>query len=764
MLDDSKLTLDSYVEDAYLQYALAVVKGRALAQVEDGLKPVQRRILYAMQQLGLRSTAKAVKSARVVGDVLGKYHPHGDQSVYDALVRMAQPFTLRYPLIEGQGNFGSLDGDTAAAMRYTEAKLSPFAELLLTELGQGTVDYGANYDGTLQEPELSPSRLPMLLLNGTMGIAVGMAADVPPHNLREVALACVRVVADPQASLDDVLGHILGPDFPGGGQLVSSPAEVRSVYSSGRGSLRCRARWVKEELARGQWQIVVTELPYQVSTKKILEQIDTLTNPQPPAGKKAITQQQANLKLVGLDFLEKVVDESDKDHSIRLVIVPRNSKVDADAMMAFLLANTSLEDTVSLNMTLIGRDGKPSTKGLLTVLQEWAQFRLVTVRRRTEHELDGVNKRIHILEGRLTVFLNLEQVIRTIREAEDPKVELMSQFALSDVQADDILEMRLRQLNKLEGFKLEKELDELRAEQVRLTKLLSSEKAMRELITKEVQADAAKFGDDRRTVIKPELRVQQASVVRSVVEEDLTVVVTRNLWVKAYKGKGLSEDAFTLKPGDAVAFKVETSTVHSVVLLDTLGRAYSFAASAVPTGRGDGSPLSTFVEIQPEAKPFAFMAGTGDEWVVFSGQRGYGFKAQLKNLVARQRSGKAFLVLEPEEAPLPPVVLPQGQPYLGCGSSEGKLLAFAADEVKALPNGGKGVMLMALDEPYRVSALVLASETGLQASCQAAGAGKAVSLDLKGDEWLKYVGRRARKGAFLPKKAVLVAAAPKEAV
>ncbi len=754
MFNDNKLTLDSYAEDAYLQYALAVVKARALAQVQDGLKPVQRRILYAMLQLGLRSTAKAVKSARVVGDVLGKYHPHGDQSVYDALVRMAQPFTMRYPLIEGQGNFGSLDGDTAAAMRYTEAKLSPLAELLLAELGQGTVDYSANYDGTLQEPTLSPARLPMLLLNGTMGIAVGMAADVPPHNLREVVGACVKVVRDRETTLDDILQDILGPDFPGGGQLVSSPSEIRSVYDSGRGTLRCRARWVREDLARGQWQIVVTELPYQVSTKKVLEQIDALTNPVPPSGKKAITQQQANLKLVSLDFLEKVVDESDKDNSIRLVIVPRNSKVDPDAMMAFLLANTSLEESVSFNMTLIGLDGKPSTKGVLQVLREWAEFRVVTLRRRTEYELDVVQKRIHILEGRHLVFLNLDAVIKTIREAEEPKDELMRKFGLSEIQSDDILEMRLRQLNKLEGFKLEKELKELRAEMARLAKILSADSELRAVVVKELQSDAAKYGDDRRTLIKPEAKATQAAQVRTVVEEDLTVVVTKNLWVKAYKGKGLADDVFSVKQGDSVAFKVETSTVHQVLMLDTKGRAYSFPASAVPSGRGDGSPLSTFVEVQNGARPFTFLSGTGEEHALFAGQSGYGYVAQLKNLVGRQRSGKSFLVLDDQEMPMQPLVLPDLTGYVALGSSEGKLLAFKLDEVKALPNGGKGVMLMAFDAPHQLRTLLLTQADGLSAAVRDEK-NKVTRLKLTGDEWLKYVGRRARKGAFLPKKGIL---------
>ncbi len=749
-----ELVLHQYTENVYLEYALATVKGRALAQVQDGLKPVQRRILHTMRQLGLSPTTKPVKSARVVGDVLGKYHPHGDQAAYDAMVRMAQDFTLRYPLIQGQGNFGSRDGDSAAAMRYTEATLSPFADLLLRELGQGTVDFSPNYDGTLQEPDLTPARLPMLLLNGTMGIAVGMASDIPPHNLREVAQASIVVMKNPEATLDDVLEHILGPDFPGGGHLVSAPEDIKSVYASGRGGLRCRARWVKEDLARGQWQMVITELPYQVSTKQILEQLDTLTNPQPPAGKKTITQQQSNLKQLALEYLERASDESDKDNPMRLVLVPRTSKVDPELMMAFLLANTSLEDSVSVNMTLVGLDGRPRQTPLLTVLKEWAQYRLETVRRRCEYELEGALKRIHILEGRMAVYLNLDEVIKTIRTAEDPKADLMSKFGLSEVQADDILEMRLRQLNKLEGLKIEKELDELNKTVARLRELLGNEVLMRSEIVSELQADCDKYADDRRTLVKHEPRTQAVVLARTVVEEDLTIVVSKNLWVKGYKGKGLAEDSFAFKAGDSLAFKVETSTVHQVLVLDSKGRAYSFASSVVATGRGDGAPLSTLIEMQPGAKPFAILSGTGEETYLFCGANGYGYTAQAKNLVGRQRSGKAFLTLDEGESPLPPLLIPSSEAYLACGSTEGKLLAFPAKEVKALPNGGKGVMLMALDAPV-VLAAVMTTEAGAFNATGRIEGGKSVPLKLLGDEWMKHVGKRARKGAFLPKKAVL---------
>lgn len=748
----TQLNLSRYAEDAYLQYAITTVKDRALAQVEDGLKPVQRRILYAMRLLGLNPSAKPVKSARVVGDVLGKFHPHGDSSVYDAMVRMAQDFTLRYPLIEGQGNFGSLDGDSAAAMRYTETRLSAFSELLLAELGQGTVDFNPNYDGTLQEPRLLPSRLPFLLLNGTMGIAVGMAADIAPHNLREVAEACILVVENPAVSLDQVLQHILGPDFPGGGQLVSPPEDIKNVYSAGRGTLRCRARWVKEDLARSQWQIVLTELPYQVSTRKILEQLDVLTNPSPPAGKKTITQQQANLKQLALEYLEKAVDESDKDNRIRLVLTPRNSKVDPELMMAFLLANTSLEDTVSMNMTLVGLDGRPKTMGLMDVLGEWSTYRLSTVRRRTAHELDVARKRIHILEGRMSVFLNLTAVIQAIRESDEPKADLMAKFALSEIQSEDILEMRLRQLNRLEGFKLEKELSELRKEEARLVKLLASDKDIRALIVTELRVDSGKAADDRRTLIKPTASARLAVQARTVVDEPLTVVVSKNLWVKAYKGHALPDDSFTFKQGDGPGFKVQTKSVHPVVVLDTKGRAYSFACADVPSGRGEGIPLGALIDLQAGAKLLALLSGSGEEEFVFAGDQGCGFRAPLKNLVARPKAGKSFVaVADGEVALLPQPVLIGEAGYLVCASSVGKLLAFALAEVPVRPNGGKGSVLMALGEGETMPKLWLTPGEPFSFPAVSA-AGKPVAMTLKGEHWLKHVSRRGKKGSMLAKK------------
>lgn len=749
-----QLVLHTYSARAYLQYALAVVKDRALAEVADGQKPVQRRILYAMRQLGLTADAKPVKSARIVGDVLGKYHPHGDSAAYGAMVRMGQDFSLRYPLIAKQGNFGSLDGDPPAAMRYTEARLSPIAELLLSELGQGTVDFKPNYDGSSQEPELLPARLPFLLLNGTTGIAVGMASDIPSHNLREVAQASAAMVENPDITTEQLLDLMPGPDFPGGAQLISSRAEVLAAYESGRGSLRMRARWRREDLARGQYNIIVYELPYQVSCKAILEQLDALTNPQPPAGKKSITQQQENLKRIALDFLDKATDESGKEDAVRLVLSPRTSKVDADALMNFLFANTSLEDTVTVNMTHMGLDGSPQTRGLKHILGEWVSFRFETVRRRTQFNLDRTQERIHILDGRMTVYLNLDAVIKIIREAEEPKQELMDGFKLSEIQATDILDMRLRQLNKLEGIKLEKELDELRREAARLEALLKSPAAMRKLIVKEIGEDAQRFGDDRRTFIKTEARAVGATVVaRNVADEELTVIVSKNLWVRAKTGHELDETTLAYKPGDERFVVLKTRTLWPVVFLDSKGRTYSVQASDIPVSRGDGVPLSTLIDIQDGAKIVQALSTNPEQVYLFAGQTGYGFVAQLKSLVATRKAGKAFLTLKDGEQPMAPVALPTtGEGFVLVGSGNGRLLAFPPSEVKALPNGGQGVMLMVLEEGERLSAVAYAAGTPITLNVEGKGAG---TVTLKGEEWSKYVLHRARKGYQLPKKAVM---------
>lgn len=469
------LLLGQYAERAYLEYAMSVVKGRALPEVSDGQKPVQRRILFAMRDMGLTAGAKPVKSARVVGEILGKYHPHGDSSAYEAMVRMAQDFTLRYPLIDGIGNFGSRDGDGAAAMRYTEARLTPIAELLLSEINQGTVDFVPNYDGAFDEPVHLPARLPIVLLNGASGIAVGMATEIPSHNLNEVTQAAIALLKKPTLETADLMQYIPAPDFAGGGQIITPADELRRIYETGKGSVRVRARYEIEKLARGQWRVIVTELPPNANSAKILAEIEEQTNPKPKAGKKQLNQDQLNTKKLMLDLIDRVRDESDGEHPVRLVFEPKSSRIDTDTFINTLMAQTSLEGNVSMNLVMMGLDNRPAQKNLKTILQEWLDFRVVTVTRRLKFRLNQVEKRLHILEGRLKVFLHIDEVIKVIRESDDPKVDLMSAFGLTEIQAEDILEIRLRQLARLEGFKLEKELNELREEQGRLNILLGDE-------------------------------------------------------------------------------------------------------------------------------------------------------------------------------------------------------------------------------------------------------------------------------------------------
>lgn len=495
--DDGSIDLAEYTHQVYLRYAISVVKGRALPSVSDGEKPVQRRILYAMHRLGLTPGAKPVKSARVVGDVIGKYHPHGDSASYEAMVRMAQDFVLRYPLIDGQGNFGSRDGDSPAAMRYTEVRLTKYAELLLSEVDAGTVDFRPNYDGSEQEPVDLPARLPLLLLNGASGIAVGMATECLPHNMREVGNAAIALMHNPLMTVDEVLQHVQGPDFPGGGQLISSAKEIREAYATGRGIFRVRARWTIEQQARGQWRMVVHELPPGVSVKKVLEEIGEFADPQVKTGKKDLSVEQKQMKQLFLDALETVRDESGKDASVRIVLEPRSSRMPQEQFIALLLAHTSLETTIPANMVAIGLDGRPNQKNILQLLTEWVQFRTTTVTRRSRTRLNQVQKRLHILEGRMVVLLNIDEVIRVIREADDPKADLMAQFGITEIQADDILEIRLRQLARLEAIRIEKEMSELKTEEDGLEFVLSNAMAMRDMIIGEIETDVKKHGDDR---------------------------------------------------------------------------------------------------------------------------------------------------------------------------------------------------------------------------------------------------------------------------
>jgi topoisomerase IV subunit A len=739
------LTLAQYAQQAYLEYALSVVKGRALPACSDGQKPVQRRILFTMERMGLAFAgtggAKAVKSARVVGDVLGKYHPHGDQAAYDALVRMAQDFSQRYPLIDGQGNFGSRDGDGAAAMRYTEARLSPYARLLLDELDMGTVDFQPNYDGEFEEPKELPARLPFVLLNGASGIAVGMATEVPSHNLREVAAAAVALLKNDKLSDDELFSLLPGPDYPGGGQLISSAEEIRTAYSNGRGSLKLRARWKIEDLARGQWQLVVNELPHGVSAQKVLEEIEELTNPKVKAGKKTVTPEQLQLKGTVLAVLDKVRDESSKDAPVRLVIEPKSRTIDQQDLINTLLAHTSLETSASLNLTMVGGDGRPMQKTLRTILTEWLQFRLGTVTRRTQHRLDKVRDRIHVLEGRHQILLHIDEVIRIIRNSDEPKPALIERFKLSDRQAEDILELRLRQLARLEFLKIEQELKQLREEATKLEEILSNPASLRRTVVKEIEADAKQFGDERRTLIQEDKRA--VAEVR-IVDEPVTVVVSLKGWVRALKGHEVDPAALAFKSGDSLYGVFPCRTVDPLVVLGSNGRAYSVPVSALPGGRGDGQPITTLIELESGTQIAHYFAGAASQRLVLAGTGGFGLVAEVGDLVGRQKAGKSFLSLEGQELPLPPAVVPAGAHQLACLTLNGRMLTFSMDELKHQPKGGRGLTLMDLEaKDALISVAAFAQALLVQGSGRG---GKAKEEVLKGAALAGHAGKRAKKG------------------
>lgn len=748
--DDGQMDLASYAQRAYLEYALSVVKGRALPDVSDGQKPVQRRILYSMWRMGLGfggggSGPKPVKSARVVGDVLGRFHPHGDQAAYDALVRMAQDFAQRYPLIDGQGNFGSRDGDGAAAMRYTEARLARISDLLLDEIDQGTVEFVLNYDGSTQEPVVLPARLPFTLLNGASGIAVGLATEIPSHNLREVAEACVALVKNPKLTDEELLAILPGPDYPGGGQLISSAADIAEAYATGRGSLKVRSRWKIEELARGQWQMVVTELPPGVSAQKVLEEIEELTNPKVKAGKKALSADQVQLKQTVLAVLDAVRDESSKDAPVRLVFEPRTSKIEVGELTTTLLAHTSLETSAPINMTMVGLDGKPVQKSLRQVLAEWIDFRQRTIERRSRHRLDKVLDRIHILEGRQLVLLNIDEVIAIIRASDEPKAALIARFRLSDRQAEDILEIRLRQLARLEAIKIEQELKQLRDEQKKLEEILGSPAALRRLMIKEIEADAKQFGDARRTLIQAE---KKAVAEVRVLDEPVTVVVSQKGWVRARQGHGHDVGGFAFKAGDGLYGAFECRTVDTLLAFGSNGRVYSVPVSVLPGARGDGQPLTTFIDLDSGTQLVHYFAGAAGAWLLLSSSGGYGFLATVENMVSRQKGGKAFLSVGQGETvcrPSPANVAPQAPATHVCCVSTGKhLLTFEIGELKAMPNGGRGLMLMDLGPKEE-----LAGAAAYTASVRITGLGRG---DKEREETLEVrslnnaKGHRGRKG------------------
>lgn len=742
--NDDGLLLADYAEQAYLDYAVSVVKGRALPEVADGQKPVQRRILYAMRAMGLAHDARPVKSARVVGDVLGKYHPHGDQAAYEAMVRMAQDFTLRYPLIDGHGNFGSRDGDNAAAMRYTEARLTAFASVLLDELDEGTVDFLPNYDGSQREPQLLPARLPVVLLNGASGIAVGLATEIPSHNLREIARACVALLKTPTLSDAALFDLVPGPDFSGGGQIISAADEIGHVYESGRGSIKVRARWRFEEMARGQWQWVVTELPPGVSARKILEEVEDRTNPKLKAGRKSLTAEQQQCRALVLGLLDTVRDESGKQAPVRLVFEPKTSRIDRNEFVTTLLAQTSMETSVAINLVCIGADSRPGQRGLRRMLEEWLRFRARTLTRRTRFRFEKASDRIHVLEGRMVVYLNVERVVETIREAEEPRVALMRRFDLSERQADDILDMRLRQLARLEGFKIEKELTEKKAERGALEELLNSPAAFRRMTIREIEADAKRYGDERRTLIEP---AERAVLETRVVDEPVTVVISQKGWVRARQGHEHDPSQFGFKPGDGLYDIVACRSVDDLVALCDNGRVHTVPVANLPSARGDGQPVNSLTDIAPGAHVAHMVVGAAGDRYVVGTRGGYGFLATVGDMTSRQRAGKQFVTVGAGDALLRPLPVRPSDRQLALLTRHGRFLVIDLDELKSLPSGGRGTVLMGVDGGDALAQWVCVGSDGISAS--GVYRKKETSLTLDTRDLADYVGRRARKGKLL---------------
>ena len=743
---DDHLLLGQYAERAYLEYAMSVVKGRALPDVRDGQKPVQRRILYAMRDMGLTPGAKPVKSARGVGEILGKYHPHGDASAYDAMVRMAQDFTLRYPLIDGVGNFGSRDGDGAAAMRYTEARLTPIAQLLLSEIHMGTVDFVPNYDGAFEEPVSLPARLPMVLLNGASGIAVGLATEIPSHNLTEVTQAAIALLKKPSLTVADLMQYVPAPDFTGGGHIITPAKDVQQIYETGKGSVRVRARYEFEKLARGQWRLIVSQLPPNTSAQKILAEIEEQTNPKPKAGKKQLSQEQLNTKKLMLDLIERVRDESDSEQPVRLVFEPKSSRIEPEVFVNTLMAQTGLEGNVSMNLVMMGMDNRPAQKNLKTIMQEWLDYRLITVTRRLQHRLEQVERRIHILEGRLIVFLHIDAVIRVIRESDDPKPDLMAAFGLTDIQAEDILDIRLRQLARLEGFKLEKELEELRQEQGYLNGVLADEGEKRKLLIKEMQADIKQYGDARRTLVEA---AERATLTQTTADEPVTLVLSQKGWIRSRAGHHLDLSQTAFKEGDGLRQVLQGRTVQPVVVLDSLGRSYTLDAADIPGGRGDGVPLASLIELQAGAEVVSLLTAKPEQHFLLAGSGGYGFIVSFGDLISRIKAGKEVVKLEAGETLLPPLPVQVADLIdpdckLVLATAEKRLLAFPVGELKVMAKG-RGLQLIGLggDDHLALAALVTAADFVVESRGKRGAANK---------DRLRIVdieNKRGRKGKLL---------------
>ncbi|HAE90104.1 MAG TPA: DNA topoisomerase IV subunit A [Idiomarina baltica] len=722
--------LSKFTEDAYLNYSMYVIMDRALPHIGDGLKPVQRRIIYAMSELGLSALAKYKKSARTVGDVLGKFHPHGDSACYEAMVLMAQPFSYRHPLVDGQGNWGSPDDPKSfAAMRYTEAKLSRFSEVLLSELGQGTVDWIPNFDGTMREPKMLPARLPHILLNGVTGIAVGMATDIPPHNAREVANACALLIDRPSADLDEVMEHLQGPDYPTDAEIITPKADLKKLYESGRGTIKMRAKYHLEEN-----EIVLTALPHQASGAKVLEQIA------------------AQMQAKKLPLVSDLRDESDHENPTRLVVVPRSNRVDTEQLMKHLFATTDLEKQYRVNLNILGLDGRPQVKPLVGILGEWLEFRKQTVTRRLQYRLDKVEARLHILQGLLIAFLNIDEVIEIIRYEDEPKKELIKRFALTDTQAEAILELKLRHLARLEEMKLKGEQEELEKEREKLSQLLNSDRRLKTLIKKEILADAEKYGDERRSPLVERAEAKALSETELTPAEAVTVVLSAKGWVRCAKGHDVDGEKLSYKSGDSFQAAAQGKSNLPVVFLDTSGRSYSCEAHSLPSARSQGEPLTgRFNMVAGEMVQHALMA-RDEQYYLLSSDAGYGFVCQFKDLVSRNKNGKAILTLPTGAKVMPPVeVKDTAQAQVIVVSNEGRMLVFPIADLPQLAKG-KGNKMISIPtlraqsrEEYVVAVSVASPESTVTLH---AGRRK---LTLKPADLAHYHGERGRRGNKLPR-------------
>ncbi|OOF84873.1 DNA topoisomerase IV subunit A [Rodentibacter ratti] len=724
-----QMPLRTFTESAYLNYSMYVIMDRALPFIGDGLKPVQRRIVYAMSELGLNATAKYKKSARTVGDVLGKFHPHGDSACYEAMVLMAQPFSYRYPLVDGQGNWGAPDDPKSfAAMRYTESRLSKISEILLSELGQGTVDYQPNFDGTLEEPQYLPARLPHILLNGTTGIAVGMATDIPPHNINEIADAAVHLLDNPKAGLDDLLNIVQGPDFPTEAEIISPKAEIRKIYEQGRGSIKMRATWRKEE-----GEIVISALPHQSSPSKIIAQIaDQMT------AKK-------------LPMVEDIRDEADHENPIRIVLVPRSNRVDTDALMAHLFATTDLEKSYRVNMNMIGLDHKPAVKGLVQILNEWLHFRRTTVTRRLQYRLNKVLSRLHILEGLMIAFLNIDEVIEIIRHEDDPKAELMARFHLTDEQADAILNLRLRHLAKLEEHQLRAEQNELEKERSNLEAILASDRRLNTLIKKEIQEDAKKYASPRMSQLIEREEAKAISESEMTPAEPVTVILSEMGWVRCAKGHDIDPKALNYKAGDGYLAHACGKSNQAAVFIDSTGRSYAIDPLTLPSARSQGEPLTGRLTLPAGATIEHVIMEPEQQSLLMSSDAGYGFICKFEDLIARNKAGKALISLPENAKVLQPKILPDSTALLVALTSAGRMLIFPVQDLPTLSKGkgNKIVSISAANAKDRSELLIKLLLISDQASLEFHSGKRKITL--KPEDLQKFRAERGRKGSPLPR-------------